>query len=91
MTQEDCQPPEKIAAIRAGKIPDEPGYRYLRAIKIDDGSIAWEMKQIGPVLAKTWPGVLGTTADFCSMVIQTERSWQQMPRRKTLGTSIPTW
>jgi alcohol dehydrogenase (cytochrome c) len=62
MTQEDCQAPEKIEAIRAGKIPEEPGYRYLRAIRIDDGSIAWEVKQIGPVLAKTWPGVLGTAS-----------------------------
>ncbi|MFL6449508.1 MAG: PQQ-binding-like beta-propeller repeat protein [Bryobacteraceae bacterium] len=62
MTQEDCQPPEKIAAIRAGNMPDEPGYRYLRAINIDDGAVAWEVKQIGPVLAKTWPGVLGTAS-----------------------------
>ncbi len=62
MTQEDCQPPEKIDAIRSGKIPDEPGYRYLRAINIDTGAIAWEIKQIGPVLAKTWPGVLGTAS-----------------------------
>lgn len=61
MTQEDCQPPEKIEPIRAGKVPDEAGFRYLRAIRIDDGSIAWERKQIGPVLAKTWPGVLGTS------------------------------
>jgi PQQ-dependent dehydrogenase (methanol/ethanol family) len=62
MTQEDCQPSEKIAAIRAGKVPDEAGYRYLRAINIDNGAVAWEVKQIGPVLAKTWPGVLGTAS-----------------------------
>lgn len=60
MTQEDCHSPEKLAAIKAGTEPDDAGNRYLRAINIDTGKVAWEVKQIGPVLAKTWPGTLGT-------------------------------
>jgi PQQ-dependent dehydrogenase (methanol/ethanol family) len=38
----------------------EPGKRYMRAIDIDTGEVAWEIPQTGPVTLKTWPGVLAT-------------------------------
>jgi PQQ-dependent dehydrogenase (methanol/ethanol family) len=40
--------------------PDETGQRFLRAINIETGEIAWEVAQPGPARAKTWTGVLAT-------------------------------
>lgn len=40
--------------------PDQTGQRFLRAIRIDTGEIAWEVPQPGPARAKTWSGVLAT-------------------------------
>jgi alcohol dehydrogenase (cytochrome c) len=39
-------------------VPDEVGRKYLRAIDIHSGKIAWEYPQIGP--SSTWGGVLST-------------------------------
>src|SRR5205085_8149248 len=38
----------------------EPDQKFLRAINIDTGNVAWEIPFIGTVIAKTWPGVLAT-------------------------------
>jgi PQQ-dependent dehydrogenase (methanol/ethanol family) len=43
-----------------GGYPDETGSRFLRAIDIQTGAIAWEVQQPGPARAKTWTGVLAT-------------------------------
>ncbi|MDE3198581.1 MAG: PQQ-binding-like beta-propeller repeat protein [Acidobacteriota bacterium] len=40
--------------------PEQTGQRYLRAIDIDTGEIAWEVPQPGAARAKTWTGVLAT-------------------------------
>jgi PQQ-dependent dehydrogenase (methanol/ethanol family) len=40
--------------------PDQTGQRFLRALNIETGEIAWEVPQPGPARAKTWPGVLAT-------------------------------
>lgn len=40
--------------------PDQTGQRYLRALNIDTGEVAWEVPQSGPARAKTWSGVLAT-------------------------------
>jgi PQQ-dependent dehydrogenase (methanol/ethanol family) len=40
--------------------PDQVGQRYLRALNIDTGEIAWEVPQPGAARAKTWTGVLAT-------------------------------
>jgi len=40
--------------------PDQTGQRFLRAINIDSGAIAWEVPQPGAARAKTWSGVLAT-------------------------------
>ncbi len=45
---------------KGGGYPDESGQRYLRAIDIDTGKIAWEVPQPGPARAKNWSGVLAT-------------------------------
>jgi len=40
--------------------PDQTGQRFLRALNIDTGEIAWEVPQPGAARAKTWTGVLAT-------------------------------
>jgi PQQ-dependent dehydrogenase (methanol/ethanol family) len=40
--------------------PDQTGQRFLRAINIETGEIAWEVPQPGAARAKTWSGVLAT-------------------------------
>lgn len=40
--------------------PDQTGQRYLRAVNIQTGAVAWEVPQPGPAKAKTWSGVLAT-------------------------------
>lgn len=40
--------------------PNQTGQRYLRALDIDTGAIAWEVAQPGAAHAKTWSGVLAT-------------------------------
>jgi PQQ-dependent dehydrogenase (methanol/ethanol family) len=40
--------------------PDQTGQRFLRAVNIETGEIAWEVPQPGPARAKTWSGVLAT-------------------------------
>jgi PQQ-dependent dehydrogenase (methanol/ethanol family) len=40
--------------------PDQKGQRFLRALNIDTGQIAWEIPQPGNARAKTWSGVLAT-------------------------------
>jgi PQQ-dependent dehydrogenase (methanol/ethanol family) len=40
--------------------PDQKGRRFLRALNIDTGEIAWEVPQPGNARAKTWSGVLAT-------------------------------
>ncbi len=40
--------------------PDQTGQRFLRAVDIETGAIAWEVAQPGPARAKTWSGVLAT-------------------------------
>jgi PQQ-dependent dehydrogenase (methanol/ethanol family) len=45
---------------KASGYPDEAGQRYLRAINIDTGQIAWEIPQPGAARAKTFSGVLAT-------------------------------
>jgi len=40
--------------------PDQTGQRFLRALNIETGEIAWEVPQPGPARAKTWSGVMAT-------------------------------
>ena len=40
--------------------PDQTGQRFLRALDIETGKIAWEVPQPGAAKAKSWSGVLAT-------------------------------
>jgi PQQ-dependent dehydrogenase (methanol/ethanol family) len=54
MTLESCHPPGPMDPAAP------PPQRYLRALDIDSGKIAWEVPQGGPVILKTWSGVMAT-------------------------------
>jgi PQQ-dependent dehydrogenase (methanol/ethanol family) len=56
MTLEACHPPGPPDPAAA------PAQRYLRALDIDSGKVAWEIAQGGPVILKTWSGVLATAS-----------------------------
>jgi PQQ-dependent dehydrogenase (methanol/ethanol family) len=51
---------EQCVSDRNGGYPDQQGQRFLRALNIDTGDIAWEVPQPGAARAKTWSGVLAT-------------------------------
>jgi PQQ-dependent dehydrogenase (methanol/ethanol family) len=40
--------------------PAEPGAKYLRALNIETGKIAWEKRLVGPIDGKRVAGILGT-------------------------------
>ena len=45
---------------KTARPPEDPGQKYLRAIDIETGKIAWEVPQVGPVDGKRVAGILGT-------------------------------
>ena len=57
---EQCQSDALNGSLRTSAHLDEAGQKYVRAINIDTGKMVWETPQLGHVLLKTWPGVLGT-------------------------------
>ena len=76
MALEKCNIYTKAAAVwTAGEsyyggdtrnIPDDPGQKFLRAIDLQTGKIAWELPQHGD--AVSWGGILSTAGDvlfFC--------------------------
>ena len=59
MTIEACAKPNAAPGTRDATAPDQ---RYLRALDIDTGTIKWEIAQPGPLVLKTWSGVIGTAS-----------------------------
>ena len=51
---------EECVGDKPGGYPDQSGQRFLRALNIETGEIAWEVAQPGAARAKTWTGVLAT-------------------------------
>ena len=51
---------EECVGNKPGGYPDQTGQRFLRAVNIETGDIAWEVPQPGAARAKTWSGVLAT-------------------------------
>jgi glucose dehydrogenase len=51
---------EECVGDSPGGYPDQTGQRFLRAVNIETGKIAWEVPQPGSAHAKSWTGVLAT-------------------------------
>ena len=45
---------------KTARPPEDPGRKYLRALDIETGKIAWEVPQVGPVDGKRVAGILAT-------------------------------
>jgi PQQ-dependent dehydrogenase (methanol/ethanol family) len=59
MTIEACAKPDAAPGSKQATAPDQ---RYLRALDIETGTIKWEIAQPGPLVLKTWSGVVGTAS-----------------------------
>src|SRR5882724_3603384 len=60
MTLEECANDASPRSFKTANRKEEPGEKYLRAIEVETGKIAWEKPQRGLVLQKHWPGVIAT-------------------------------
>jgi glucose dehydrogenase len=60
MALEKCSVKLAPGSWKTERPPEEPGKKYLRAINIETGKIAWEVPQEGPVDGKRVAGLLGT-------------------------------
>jgi PQQ-dependent dehydrogenase (methanol/ethanol family) len=79
----------------------DPGTKYLRAIDIETGRIAWEIPQVGPVDGKRVAGILGTAGGLLFygdpsgyFVAASERDGKtlwRVPLNATLKTSPMTY
>ena len=59
LTMEQCRA-RRTGSWKTNGLEPEPQQKFLRAINIDTGSIAWEVPFTGSVFPKTWPGLVGT-------------------------------
>ncbi len=60
MALEKCSVKLSPGSWKAGRPREEPGTKYLRALDIETGNIAWEVPQVGPTDGKRVAGLLGT-------------------------------
>jgi PQQ-dependent dehydrogenase (methanol/ethanol family) len=60
MATEKCTVNLLPGSWRNPRPPDDPGTKYLRALDVETGKIAWEAPQVGPVDGKRVAGILGT-------------------------------
>jgi PQQ-dependent dehydrogenase (methanol/ethanol family) len=81
--------------------PEDPGTKYLRALNIETGKIAWEIPQVGPVDGKRYAGILGTaggllfygdpTGYFVAADERDGRTLWRIPLNATIKTSPMTY
>ena len=60
MATEKCSVRLLPGSWNTGRPAEEPGKKYLRALDIETGKIAWEIPQVGPTDGKRVAGVLAT-------------------------------
>jgi len=62
MALEKCTVNRVPGGWRTARPPADPGKKYLRALNIETGEIAWEVPQVGPVDGKRDAGLLSTAS-----------------------------
>lgn len=60
MATEKCTVKLTPGSWKTARPPEEPGAKYLRALDIETGKVAWEIPQVGPIDGKRMAGLLGT-------------------------------
>jgi alcohol dehydrogenase (cytochrome c) len=88
-------------AWRNPRPPDDPGTKYLRALDIETGKIAWEVPLSGPVDGKRVAGLTGTATGllfygdpsgyFLAADERNGKTLWQIPLNATLKTSPMTY
>jgi PQQ-dependent dehydrogenase (methanol/ethanol family) len=101
MASEKCTVKLAPGNWKAARPPDDPGAKYLRAINIETGQIAWETPQVGPIDGKRVAGVLATAGGILFygdpsgyLVAADERNGRtlwSMPLNATIKTSPMTY
>ena len=86
---------------KTARPPEDPGRKYLRALNIETGAIAWEVPLTGPVDGKRVAGLLGTAGGLLFygdpsgyFVAADERNGKtlwRMPLQATIKTSPMTY
>jgi PQQ-dependent dehydrogenase (methanol/ethanol family) len=64
MAFEKCEVKLSAHSGKGGQPQEEPGKKYLRALDIESGKVAWEIPQIGPAEGKRCAGVLATAGSL---------------------------
>src|SRR5205823_12065185 len=60
MALEKCSVKLSPGSWKTGRPREEPAKKYLRALDIETGKIAWEIPQVGPIDGKRVAGILAT-------------------------------
>jgi PQQ-dependent dehydrogenase (methanol/ethanol family) len=101
MATEKCTVKLTPGSWKTARPPEDPGMKYLRALNIETGQIAWEIPQVGPVDGKRVAGLLGTAGGLLFygdpsgyFVAADERDGKtlwHMPLNATMKTSPVTY
>jgi len=98
---EKCTVNQLPGSWKTARPPEDPGRKYLRALHIETGAIAWEVPLTGPVDGKRVAGLLGTAGGLLFygdpsgyFVAADERNGKtlwRMPLHATIKTSPMTY
>lgn len=101
MATEKCSVKLRPGSWKNPRPPVEPGKKYLRAMNIETGKIAWEVPQVGPIDGKRVAGILATAGGILfygdpsgNFVAADERDGKtlwRMPLNATMKTSPMTY
>ena len=101
MATEKCSVRLLPGSWKTGRPAEEPGKKYLRALDIETGKIAWEIPQVGPTDGKRVAGVLATAGGllfygdpsgyFLAADERTGKTLWRLPLNATIKTSPMTY
>ncbi len=101
MATEKCSLRLSPGSWKNARPPLEPGTKYLRALDIETGKIAWEIPQVGPVDGKRVAGILATagglllygdpSGTFLAADQRDGKTLWRMPLNATIKTSPITY
>ena len=101
MAIEKCQVKLKPGSWKTGRPAVEPERKFLRALDIETGKIAWEIPEVGPTDGKRDAGILGTaggilfygdsSGDFLALDERDGKTLWRVPLNATMKTSPVTY
>jgi PQQ-dependent dehydrogenase (methanol/ethanol family) len=101
MVLEKCEIKLSTGSWKRERPRDEPGKKYLRALDIETGKIAWEIPEFGPIEGKRMAGVLATaggvvfygdpSGEFVAVDERDGRTLWHLPLNAIIKTSAMTY